>query len=294
MKMRTLIAHALVLMLCSFSSQVSAQEHLLVAGSGWNKVAIIDKVTAEIKWEFPLEKGMECNCARQDDKGNILFAYKKGARLITKDKSTIWNFAAGTNEEVQSVTPQKNGNYFIAICGLPPRFVTLNYKGEIVKEQKFDLQIERPHGQFRQVTPLSNGNIIIPVLGKGKVIEINKKGKILREVKVGGNPFSVNILPDKNWLVSCGDAHKYVLVDPNKGEIVKTLTSEDLDNHDLNFVAEIEVLENGNYWVANWNGHAKDKTQPKILEINKDNKVVWSLPHNDQIKNISSVSLIRR
>jgi hypothetical protein len=48
-------------------------------------------------------------------------------------------------------------------------------------------------------------------------------------------------------------------------------------------------LKNGNFLFANWNGHVKDKSQPKIIEINPENKVVWTLPSNDKIGNISTV-----
>lgn len=42
-------------------AQGSSPQHLLVGGSGWNKIAIINKDTKEIVWEYPLEKGWECN-----------------------------------------------------------------------------------------------------------------------------------------------------------------------------------------------------------------------------------------
>ena len=32
-------------------------EKLLLAGSGWNKIVIIDKETKKVEWEHPLEKG---------------------------------------------------------------------------------------------------------------------------------------------------------------------------------------------------------------------------------------------
>ena len=36
-------------------AQGSSPQHLLVGGSGWNKIAIINKDTKEIVWEYPLE-----------------------------------------------------------------------------------------------------------------------------------------------------------------------------------------------------------------------------------------------
>ena len=48
-------------------AQGSSPQHLLVGGSGWNKIAIINKDTKEIVWEYPLEKAIinkKLSCAQ--------------------------------------------------------------------------------------------------------------------------------------------------------------------------------------------------------------------------------------
>ena len=62
--------------------QSKSPQHLLLGGSGWNKIAIINKETKEIVWEYPLEKGWECNSVAATPDGNILFSYAKGAKVI--------------------------------------------------------------------------------------------------------------------------------------------------------------------------------------------------------------------
>ena len=39
-------------------AQGSSPQHLLVGGSGWNKIAIINKDTKEIVWEYPRTRRM--------------------------------------------------------------------------------------------------------------------------------------------------------------------------------------------------------------------------------------------
>jgi len=291
--MNNLKFKTLLLILFSFTLTISAQQRLLVSGSGWPQVAIIDKQTAEIEWSHTLVKGTECNDVEMTREKNILIAYKKGAKLITKDQEVLWDFKAEPGQELFTATQLPNGNYFLAICAQPSRFVTLNEKGEKISEQNYDIGIAKNHGQFRQVTPTTNGTIIIPALGKSEIIEIDKNNNVLRQIKVEGNLFSVKVLPNKKWLVACGDAHKFVIVNPKKEKIVKSYTNDDVKECSLNFVAEPHQLKNGNYLIANWNGHSKDKTQPKVIEIDKNGKVVWALPHNDEIKNISSINFIR-
>lgn len=287
--MNNLKFNFLILFLFVVALYASAQQKFLAGGSGWPQVAIIDKTTGEIEWSHKLDKGTECNDAEVTKEGNILIAYKKGAKLITKNQEIIWDFKAETGQELFTATQLPNGNYFLAACAQPARFITLNKKGKKIKEQNYDLKLKNTHAQFRQVLRTAKGTIIIPVLGKGEVIEINKKNKVLRKIKVGGNPFSVKMLPDGNWLVACGDAHKFVIVDPKTESIVKSVLDTDVPENAFHFVAEPYLLKNGNYIFANWNGHAKDKTQPKIIELDANNKVVWTLPHNNNIKNISTI-----
>lgn len=282
-----------IVLLFAIVFSLSAQQKLLVCGSGWNRVAIVDKNTAEIEWSYEVPEGSECNSVQQTGDGNILFSYKKGARLITKSKEIVWDFKVEKGDEVQSVTQLPDGNYFLAVCAQPSRFITLNAKGELISEQNYDLNVSKNHAQFRQVTPTTDETLIIPVLGKSKVIEIDKNSNLLREIEIKGNLFSVKVLPNKKWLVSCGDAHQFVIVDQKKGKIVKSYTDDVVKGCSLNFVAEIQFLPNNNFLIANWNGHAKDKTQPKIVEVDKKGKVVWTLPHNDEIRNVSSVALVK-
>ena len=83
-------------------AQGSSPQHLLVGGSGWNKIAIINKDTKEIVWEYPLEKGWECNSVAATKAGEILFSYSKGAKMITRDGRELWNIAAPAGCEMQT------------------------------------------------------------------------------------------------------------------------------------------------------------------------------------------------
>ena len=88
-------------------------EKLLLAGSGWNKIVIIDKETKEVEWEHPLEKGWECNSASWTPDGNILFSYAKGVKLINKQGEELWNIPADAGSEFQTARVLDNGNYRI-------------------------------------------------------------------------------------------------------------------------------------------------------------------------------------
>ena len=265
------------------------KEKLLISGCGWKEIAIIDKTSGNKEWSHPLLPTDDCNDVELTSQGNILYAYRGGARLITREHQTLWDYKVKPKEELYTATQLKSGKHLLAICGNPSRLVLLDKAGKLLKEQSFDTNIKGIHSQFRQIAKTAQDTYLIPLMGKGCVLELDRNLQVLKSIPTGGNPFSVKVLDNGNWLVACGDGHKFVEVDPSKEKVVKTVSSEDIAGASLLFVAELIRYENGNTLITNWNGHTKDKTQPLLLEIDSSNKLVWRLPLRDDIKNISSV-----
>jgi hypothetical protein len=271
-----------------FCNACAVPEKLLMSGSGWDKLVIVDKKTNSVEWAHQLQKGDDCNDVEITKAGNILYAYKGGARLITKSQNIVWDFKVEKGQELYTATEMPTGEYLLAVCAKPSRIITLNAKGEKTGEQNFDTGVANVHGQFRQIMPTKEGNYLIPLMGKGEVIEMTKSGRVLRRVTVGGNPFSVKVMPGGRWVVGCGDAHKYVVVDPATQSVKDSVTSIDITKVSLLFVAEPHPYRNGNLMIANWNGHSKDKTQPALVEINSKKQVVWTLANPDKDTKISA------
>jgi len=280
-------AGLLLMSIFLFSCQVN--EKLLISGCGWDKVAIVDKTTNTIEWIHQLQKGDDCNDVEITKAGNVLYAYKGGARLVSKSQELIWDFRVENEQELYTATELPSGEFLLGVCANPSRIITLDAKGNKTKEQNFDSGIAKVHVQFRQIYPTANNTYLIPLMGKGEVIELTQKSEVIRRIDVGGNPFSVKVLHDGNWLVACGDAHRFVIADPDKQLVVKTVSVNDLTGVSLLFVAEVLNFKNGNVLIANWNGHSSDKNQPKLVEIDTKNRVVWKLATLEAITNISAV-----
>lgn len=270
-------------------SCASPKEKLLVAGCGWQQVAILDKATGTIEWSHSLGQGEDCNDIELTKEGHILYAYTSGARLINRQQETLWDFKARQGEELFTATRLPSGHYMLAICGTPSRIVELDAEGHLRKEQTFQTNITGVHDQFRQIVQTHDNTYLIPLMGKGEVIEMNQQGEIINQATSGGNPFALRLLDNGHWLVACGDAHNFVEIDPQSKQIVRQVGTEDIAPLSLLFVAELIRYKNGNTLICNWNGHSPDKSQPLLLEVDPKNKVVWSLPHRPEIVNISSV-----
>lgn len=289
MKKIVLCVLAITAMACGAKKPV---EKLLVAGSYWDSIAIIDKATGTMDWAMALPSpGAECNSISLTKKGDILFSYRRGARLIDRTGKTIWDFKEMVDTaEMQTAVELPDGNFMVASCDNPMRIVELDSMGTPIKEIKYDLGIKNPHGQFRVVAKSTNGNYLIPIMSQGAVLEINSAGDSINTYKTGGVPFAIVELSNGNLLVSCGDAHSLVEVNRATGEAKTVLSQNDVQGATFQFVAGAAVLPNGNTIVSNWLGHIEGPCDDlQIVEFDTNKKMVWSFKNKALVKNVSAV-----
>ncbi len=270
--------------------RVAAQDKILVAGSGNPSIMLVDKQTGKVEWQHALEKGEECNTVALTKEGNILYSYKKGAKVVTWEHQVVWDYPTPDKTELQSATLLRNGGVLLGICGNPARFIELDKKGKEINKVTFDLEVEKPHSQFRQIFQLRNKNYLVPVMAKQKIMEISRRGKLIAEHQIDGGAFSSLELSDGNLLLPCGDKHYYLIIDRKTGKELKRITSDDLEGASLWFVAQVLELKNKNLLICNWGGHTKGSVvdEPQLIEINKDGKVVWTLNDKQNIDKVSA------
>ncbi len=247
---------------------------ILVGGSGWDKIAIIDKASGEIEWTHPLEENEECNAVWVTDDGKILYSYKNGANLINRDGSTVWSFKTDSKSEVQHVSATPDG-YTLAICGHPARIVNIGNDGEVASVIKFETGIENPHAQFRRIWNNGDGTYLVPLMAKGEIATINSDGEIIKTVKTEGGAFAVRITPCGKLLISEGDNHSFSMATMD-GEVINRVSQNDIEGVNLGYVALLSILDNGNLMICNWLGHGADASQPHLIELDANNKVVWT------------------
>lgn len=282
-----------------FISTVSGQnktEKLLLGGSGWNKIVIIDKVSKEIDWEHPLEKGWECNSVAATPDGNILFSYAKGAKVVDREHKELWNIAAPDGCEMQTARILSDGNCLLAWAGHPAVIMEVSPKGEVLSRTEYETGVEGSHSQFRQVNKNVRGNYLIPIISASEVREVSPEGKLVQTIQIEGNPFTVLQSSGKNYWVACGDAHILLEANLDNGKVIRRYSEKEIDGTQLFFVAGLFPSSKGGIYVCNWQGHsrsAKDTNSPQLFEIDKKGKIVWSLNDNQTFGMISCVSTIQ-
>ncbi len=287
--------YIIIWVILSMGFRAVAQDKLLVAGSGNPHILLVDKQTGKVEWKHALEKGEECNTVALTRKGEVLYSYKRGAKLVTWDHQVVWDYPAPDKTELQSATLLRDGGVLLGLCGNPARFIELDKNGKEVNEVVLDLEVEKPHNQFRQVFQLRNKNYLIPIMTRQKVLEVTRKGKVVAEHQIEGKAFSSLELKDGNLLLPCGDGHYYMVIDRRTGEELKRTNANDIPGVSLLFVGQILQLKNQNLLICNWYGHTKDVTvdEPQLIEIDKEGKVVWSLHDKENVGKISAACYLK-
>lgn len=286
----------LILLGLLIATSLSAQENfLLVGGSGWNRIALIEKESAKVLWTHELGAKEENNSVAVAPGGNILYAYKQGAKLINLEHKVLWDYPAPVGTELHTATTLPGGGFLLGYCGQPARLIELNAKGEVKHEVAFETGIAKAHGQFRQAIKSKKGTYLVPLMGKRAVIELNGQGKELNRWEVEGGPFSVVEQDNGNLIVACGDAHAFVEIERENGKMLRKTDNAAIAASacEFNFVAQIEQLRNRHLLVCNWNGHLKNTQtiQPSLVEIDAESRVVWKLKENKEIGRISAVAV---
>ncbi|MDR2119600.1 MAG: hypothetical protein LBP64_01820 [Tannerella sp.] len=284
--MKKKVVYLAILVICCACSK---QEKLLIGGAGWQQIAIIDKKSGEIEWKHSLEPGEECNDVDMNRDGEILYAYKQGAKLVRRDGEVVWDYKAGENEEAYTASVLGTGNYMIALCGVPARIVELDGKGEIVKEIRFNTATLDISRQFRRIRKTPQDTYLVPFMHKRKISEINAEGRFLKSILCTGSPNSVELGENGNWIVSCGDTRLFQEIDPEAKRIVKTIETASLNWGALLYVSELVCYKNGNTLIANSRMGSNDKSQPMLFEVDSTGHIVWRLPFNPSIDDITTV-----
>ena len=286
---------SLALLILAGTSCQQKSEKLLIGGSGWNKIAIIDKQTKQIEWEHPIEKGWECNSAVATPEGNILFAYGKGAKLITREHQELWSIEVPDSCEMQTARILPDGNYLLAWVGHPAVILEVAPDGRILSQTEYETGIDDPHMQFRQLNKKANGNYLMPLFATSDVREITPDGKVDKIYRLEGTPFTTLETEAPLYWVACGDGHSLLEMNLDNGQIARRFGEKDIEGAQLFFVAGLYPAANDGLYVCNWQGHddnARAANSPQLFEIDKNGRIVWELNDNDAFGMISTVCVV--
>jgi outer membrane protein assembly factor BamB len=157
----------------------------------------------------------------------------------------------------------------------------------------YDSQTQNAEGdspvEVHAFQPLANGHVMIAESGRGRIIEVDREGKIHKQIRLKLNSPHPHMdtrlarqLDDGSYLV-CHEGDGFVRHYDDAGKVIWEFEiplhgRDRRDGHGTeafgNKVFGAVRLQNGNYLIATGNGHS-------VLEVNPKTEIVWRLDQND-------------
>lgn len=246
-----------------------------------NQVVIIGEDNSQ-QWHYPVPASDGWVLPT----GNVLLAvyptpdYPGGA-VIEVDRETndvVFSYQ-GQQSEISTAVKRDDGSYLIAELGPTPRAIVVGADGGILKETPLACQKENAHMQTRMLRELPSGNYIAPHLldfavkeydpttgAVVKVLATDDRGRDKRDW-----PFTAIRLENGNTLIGCTNGNRVIELNA-EGEIVWSVTNDDLGDPLLDDACGVQRLPNGNTVIASY--HAAGN-RVKLCEVTPEKKVVW-------------------
>ncbi len=242
----------------------------------------------KIEWQYDCKNPQDCWRLAN---GNTLLCFVSGAREVTPAKAVVWEYKAPEKVEVHACQPLADGRVLI-VEGGTSRIIEVGRDGKIAKEIPL---ITAPsvalHNQYRGTRKTKDGHYFVCFKGEGKITELDGDGKVLRAIKVPGDPHEVVPLADGHLLITCGDGHKVIEFDAQE-KVVWELNENDVPGNPLRLMAGAQRLPNGNTVLCNYGGHGHLGQQPLFFEITPGKEVVWSYADHAQFPTINQIQLL--
>ena len=217
------------------------------------------------------------------ENGNVLIAWANEVRELPRSHASVFHYAlAEPNSELGTCQRLPSGNTLITELGASPRILEVAPNGNIEAVVALQPETDNAHMQTRMARKLDNGNYLVPHLLAFAVKEYAPSGEVVHTLhtdlgELGGRaaenwPFTAIRLPNGNTLVGLTHGNKAVEFAPD-GSVVWSISNDDLPGNPIDDACGVQRLPNGNTVVTAY--HAQG-TALKLLEVDRDKRVVWS------------------
>lgn len=267
------------LLMCLLCATVQAQHRILVGGYFYKELAVF---AADGSKEWACTEDWEVSDARLLPNQDIVLAYKFGVRLIRPDWSSageyeeIYNRPTPEGGETHSCQPLPDGGFLTGESFNGVSYI-IELDASFNERKRIELKgLGGKHTTFRQLSKTPQNTYLVTQYDlKGTALELDSNGGIIRRFADGH--FVAVRLENGNTLISCGENHRIIEVDPND-HVVWSVERDELPDTHLGLVTSVSRLANGNTIFCNWGGHASRMGPTKgasIIEVTPDKKIVW-------------------
>jgi hypothetical protein len=264
---------------------------LIAAGRRGALIVANGKVTKTFKTR------KSCQDAWMLKNGDVIATEQIGLTRFDKDGKILMQYtvAEGKKRELHSCQPLPKGGILVAE-NAPARLIELSNTGNVTKEILVkDIKLANKHLQMRGARKNKKGEYAIISSGEMRLILLKPDGTTKNIVDLQKLPkkikhhcsHAVAFLDNGNILVSTSYGSCFVELD-GKGNVVWSLTPEDLPELNLKYASGMQRLKNGNTICT------AHKSPFPIFEVTPDKKIVWKIPASKELGTPLHIQIINK
>jgi HEAT repeat protein len=187
---------------------------VLIAEHNGQRVTERD-LKGDVKWEHKIQ-GNPVACQRLAN-GNTFIATYNMVMEVTPDNRVLYQHNPNAGGVIYDASKLANGN--IVCIGGRGTIIEMDTSGKQVKAT----QVQN-NGGWAGVTPLPGGRYLVAMMNPGKVVEVDREGKIGWQCNVQYACHAVR-LPNGNTLVACMNSQRVVEVNRNGEKVWERQTT---------------------------------------------------------------------
>ena len=290
MKSMVFVVGALLAMSCLAEEKAESYmkgRRMAVSDYSGGKVCIVE-ADGTVSWSHPAPHSNDVWIMPDNA---LLFVAGTAVREVSiPDKKVKFEYTSKST--IYGTQRLPNGNTFVAEC-TGAQLLEVAPDGQVVKTVKLNPgEKEKGRVYMRNARALPNGHYLVSHNAGRRVAEYDAEGKEVWTGKLPTGVHSAVRLPNGNTMAAGTDSGPTGLREFNpSGEVVWSLTNEDLPDKPLKYTTGFQMLPNGNILLSNWVGHGQFGKAPHILEVTRDKKVAWTFNDHVNFKTISSVQV---
>ena len=274
-----------ILVAGSAVAQEAVKHRVLCVDNGKNQLILVDQINPLKSWARPIPAGsrdLQIVAMKDGKADRVLVSHGNGAAEYDLSTGNPSGWAVSRYGSIQTALRLANGHTLLGAGDGKVYDVDSagNETGVIQPQEKFDIRLMRL---------LENDNLLMSGAAVKCILEMDRKGQILKRFPLPGKGYKAVRLPDGHYISSTGDACLVVELDA-AGKILNSVGGKtEHPELGLDFVSGWDTLPNGNILVANWLGHGKQGKGYHLVEFSRDNKVVWKWQDHELAKQITNV-----